>query len=480
MESSKREDNETNNFENEASDDARSQSSDNDMYNLLDAASMTTSSCLQSNIRNIGSIYEPEGFADAMQNFDASLSFRNAAGILDEYDGHAAFQDVYRSVDIEDPSALHNSAKLGESALDRPFNFDLPVTDKIGVPSPRAFARLPLEHSHLFLVCPVKELVESMSTELVALGADMMYYPSGCFWRAMYYPEAPSLAVDFRIYLNACPDIGNNRYVVEFVRRSGCTMSFNQMFSALRGEFMRKEIVTDAQGDIVRSLKQLPTPFNMAGIQWSECPASSETSDVESEGLPRLALSRCSSIGTDTPSESDDDEFDFGDVSDEDMFKPLYDLSNSTYEDIHVQGLALVSQEAKKPEQCKRMISACPDLLDLVVKRLRESTHPEVRRHCCTTLNAIATNGSLHDHVIDCKALPVLTTIAASDYSPATGETQRQAAAALSNLCKREESRPAVSECVSGMEEVFEQLAFKDQRLAELIGAVHEALQTNE
>jgi len=455
---------------------AEADESNNPLYALLDANEMSSASSLLSNIRDVSAPMNTFGFSEAEDS-----GFQNASSVLGESEFLSGSGDVYRCVTAVDFATQHQMGLGAESALDQPFSVQtsslLASENGLGRPSPRALARLRLEHTHMYVACPLSLLVERMDTELRKYQVDSMFEDSGCFWRGMFYPTEPSMAVDFRIYLNSCPTLGTDRFLVEFVRREGCSMAFNQLFSKLQASFLEQDMVTKPDGDFVSSIAELPSPFKAEDIAWENKFASEESSS--SDSLPRPLLSRSTSVTTNT---TVDDESDFDSdlelrCSDEDLFQPLYAMSKSEFEDVHVQGLSLVVHEAKRGN-AERMLNTCPAIVEILVERLGSSGHSEVRRNACTALCEFAKTPETHEAIIRAGSLKFLAEVASSPLKPATVETQRQAAGALANLCSNKDSVQAVFEAVQDKVAVFEELAnCEDSRLTQSIQDVHRALE---
>mmetsp|Transcript_6275 Transcript_6275/g.15999 ORF Transcript_6275/g.15999 Transcript_6275/m.15999 type:complete len:495 (-) Transcript_6275:325-1809(-) len=456
----------------------------NSMYALLDAGTLGSDAGLMRDASAFGGLASPlVGEFRTNPSLGSGFDFESQ---LDDF--NSLYPDVYRSVDMIGASDQAQMGALGQNGLDRLFQ---PVLSKPGTkdflaePAPRVFSRLRLEHTHMYISCGLAELVKSMDRHLKGLSIDFMFEPSGTFWRGMHYPEQPAAAVDFRIYLNSCQSPAA-KYLIEFVRRSGCTMAFNQVFSRVRDAFLSVGLVTNAEGVVVVSVDELPCPLLASGINWNSSDASfpgsllgSEDQEFDESARPRPLLCRSTSnTSASSFDETDlDEEFEL-DISDEELFGPLVAMARSDFEDVHVQGLSLVSHEAKKEGHAVRMVAACPGLVELIVDRLINSTHPEVRRNCCTSLCAFALEEQLHAELIAHNAPVVLSAVAAANYNPATSETQRQAAAALANLCRCLDSRPAVLSAVENRSATFQRLAetVEDERLKRFIADVSLAL----
>jgi hypothetical protein len=453
--------------------DGASETSPNELYDLLDAAG---NMCAENTVGSFG--------LEELSEFRSASSMLGDAALAPEF-------EVYRSVNAIDISERHVMAQGGEAGLDLPFQLQATppgakgakAEDRLEEPAPRTFERLRLEHTHMYVCCPLAELHSLVNGELLDRKVDSMFVGRGCFWRAMCYPEEPFEAVDLRIYVNSLPQLGRNRYLVEFVRRSGDHMAFNRLFESVRDAVLARDKLTKDNGDRVRSLLDLPVPFAALA------PAAAQHLQQQQRGGPG-ALSRSTSTGSASGripalAALDDGDLDVlaaqmstDKMPDVALFRPLVDMSESAFEDVHVQGLALVSCEARKEGLAQRMCAAFPEVVDLLLRRLAESRHPEVRRHCCTALCAMAAVPALHQQLILKGACKSLVAVAAAPYSRVTSETQRQAAGALSNLCANADSLAAVYEAVADKGALFEELALKcdDQRLAQSIAQVRNSL----
>lgn len=451
------------------------ETSPNELYDLLDAAG---NMCADNTVGSFG--------------LDQLSDFRSASSMLGDAALSPDVYDVYRSVSAIDINERRAMAQGGEAGLDVPFQLQVQpprakegnvADDRLEEPAPRTFERLRLEHTHMYVCCPLPELHSLVGGELRAQQADAMFVGRGCFWRAMSYPEEPFEAVDLRVYVNSLPQLGRNRYLVELVRRSGDHLAFNRLFERMREAVLAAGKLTKDNGDRVRSVQELPVPFAALA------PAAAQHLQQQQRGGPG-ALARSTSTGSASGRVPALAALDDGDLDvlaaqaatdatpDAVLFRPLVDMSQSAFEDVHVQGLALVSCEARKEGLAQRMCAACPEVVGLLLRRLAESRHPEVRRHCCTALCAMAAVPALHQQLILKGACKSLVAVAAAPYSRATSETQRQAAGALSNLCANADSLAAVYEAVADKVALFEELALKcdDQRLAQSIAQVRNSL----
>mmetsp|Transcript_10769 Transcript_10769/g.17646 ORF Transcript_10769/g.17646 Transcript_10769/m.17646 type:complete len:462 (+) Transcript_10769:462-1847(+) len=442
----------------------------NELYGLLDAGELGNGLTFE---ESLGGIPFAEDFEDD------EGGFRNASGTFSEsmLEGDVYSSDVYRSVAGVDLGSQHQMGTFGELHLDQPFEFQALrsalTTSNLNEPAPRVFTKLNLEHTHLYAFAPLEKLVETLNGLYREHQVDFTFDHEGCFWRGMMYPKSPvSPAVDFRAYINSCPEVGTNRYLIEFVRRSGCNMTFFELFTSIMRTLIDKKMVTLQNGDSVHSIDDIPRTFLAADVCWENKVEES----LDGDSLPRPVFSRASSLSSQLENLTDD----FAEVNiqctDEELFRPLVEMSRSKFEDVHVQGLSLVAHETAKGN-AKRLVDAVPSIVELLCERIEKTSSREVRRHSCSALCAMGSEQALHPALISNNVPQILASLAATEFDPAMAEIQRLAAQGLANMCTLPESIKAVFEAVKDKNDTFTQLAqCNDSRLNESIAAVRKAL----
>mmetsp|Transcript_7831 Transcript_7831/g.15549 ORF Transcript_7831/g.15549 Transcript_7831/m.15549 type:complete len:465 (-) Transcript_7831:1340-2734(-) len=427
----------------------------NELYNLLDVDCMSSSASLAAglSLSNLSLEGQPD------------MSFRNGSDLLNQTES-VVYNDVYRSLSVMNEATQFNMAAVGADYLDRPNEVQsfLPPT-AVKEPEPRAFGRIPLMHSHLFVHKSWPALQDMVSTHLKIKEVDAEYTESVCEWRGVVYPRAPNQAMQFVIHANACPDIGASRYLLEFVRLNGCAVAFYELFTEIQRYLMDSGIVTRSDGD---SLSQQSALNPMAATMGR--PAG-----------PAFTLTRSSSISSSPlaldafDDEDDEEDLDPIEVKDEDLYRPIVEMSRVPFVDVHVQGLALVASEAQK--DAARFAKAAPSIVELLVERLSSSSHAEVQRLCCAALAAFASAKDCVKDFLTARAPEALARVAAVDFSVKGAEAQRQAVAALAALAAHVEAQEPILLAVAGYEQAFNQLEkCNDRRLVSCIGQVRQAL----
>lgn len=463
----------------------------NSDFELLNAENYDTAYVLSNNLHDsVATSYLNMFDSLTDDQIDTQLNvdnYRNAGNMLDQLDDDIN-RDVYRSVAGVEFNSQYHMAIGGETNIDTPFELlrkdDHLKSTKIPLqPSARLFTTSKSSLSSLYIACPLNELVEKIDGHLKLSQVDFVFDSSECVWRGMIYPKEPVTAVDFRIYLNTTPHLeGANRFVIEFIRREGCANAFFSLFAEIRDLFLRCGIITDDKGEFINCLDDFPKPF--ANVKWG----SSQNCNNDNNAPIGLARSLSNTSTTQSSYLSFDDDYDDEDdsflndlnCSDEELYKPLYNMSMSNFEDVHVQGLALISHECRRNSKiCKALVLACPGIIDLLKKRLVETENQEVKRHCLTSFANIAKCEEFHKMIDEANVCSLFADIAASTYSPFNGEIQRQAATTLENLCAVPHTRSTVLKAVQAKFEKFSDIAQNcgDKSLTKIIMNVHFLLQ---
>jgi hypothetical protein len=478
------------------------EASENPLYDLLDAQNLNSLNSLNANLQDnsVPFMSSFTAFAeDCALTGDGAAgisNFRSAADVLNDAHVHDEDRDVYRSVVGVDFGSQFQTAITGEQGLDVPVGFGAQTagatTLLVQEPEPRLFSGVDLSLTHLYIGCPLQALVSKIDDELRKQNVDFSFNASKCLWRCMCYPKEPSAAVDFRVHLNSTPKMGGaNRYVAEFIRRDGDASAFHHVFGAVRDKLILDGVVTTNEGTFVKSLDDLPTPFS--GVAWSRSVSVGSRSSASS-GLPSLpAFSRSVSTASsgdyrlqadfdfDNNSDDEDEEEAFSAAySGQELYGPLMAMAESKFQDVHVQGMALISHECKKgANECKKLVETFPRVIELMVARAL-SAHREVKRHAVTTLASIAGVADLRTRLIECQAcLPRMAEIAVAPYSTVTAESQRQAVQGLLHMAQGDEaSIVAVAAVVTDKDHAFAALAksCNDARLIKLMTDVRAAL----
>ncbi|GBG32244.1 Hypothetical Protein FCC1311_084692 [Hondaea fermentalgiana] len=428
----------------------------NELYSLLEAEMISGN--------------ETASVAAGLSNLSmdsSSMPYRTGSHLLDQE--AVVYKDVYRSLSVMNEASQHNMAATGVAHLDQPSEAQMFVNmpSVTTEPQPRAFGRVPLMHSHLFVRKAWSGLKDMVSTHLKIKEVDVEYTEATCEWRGVVYPCAPKQAMQFVIHANACPELGSDRYLLEFVRLNGCAVAFYELFTELQRLMLDADIVTRSDGDSL--------------AQHARNPVASASTMGRAAGSP-LSLSRSSSISSASPRaldyfDDDDDEDDLEPISmsDEELYRPIVEMSSVPFVDVHVQGLALVASEAQK--DATRFHKAAPTIVGLLVDRLSASTHAEVQRLCCAALSAFAAAESCVADFISAGAPDALAKVAAVDFSVKGAEAQRQAVAALAALAAHAEARVPILHAVAVFERQFNMLEqCNDRRLVRCIADVRKTL----
>jgi len=419
---------------------------------------------------------EPSG-ADSGNTLGASdVNWRNGEPLFQR--SRHADQEVYRGAGLETLSAVSqlHAAQATEQNIGTPFKplgfglQQLQQQQQLREP-PQRFADLPLGHAHIYVCSIFSELINLLRSLFRDLEVDANFDDTRAEWQGLIYPLAPNRMVQFSVHVTSCPQLGSNRFLLEFVRRDGCAIAFYEMFLSIQVALLDRRLVTKSNGDYVKGLGNLRSPFS----NWSRGSASSS----EGTSSPRVPLSRSTSSTLSALSlDDDDDSLPEIDVPDEELYRPIVEMSQVPFVDIHVQGLALVASEARKDAQ--RFFSAYPDIFKLLVDRLSVSKNCEVRHLCCTALALFAQNADCLQQFVDAGAPNVLAETAACDMCMENAEVQRQAAKSLLFLSKKEGSKEAILAAVKQHQAKFEQLEkADDSRLTESILGLRTALAGN-